>query len=486
MASKKTDTVTVTDVVSIAQEEDKLKAVRLVRQGGALRLFWTKSAEAGRVDIETFAAECDLPARTAVSTEENRGKVAVAGFDSAGAVFYRINVPAVKKEEIRAIVELQMETRLPLPAEQIEFAWRPGTAQDGQVAVTIAAAKREHLQEFVETVSGFEPATIVLDCEGIVKTWRAFFSGSYETAIVVSMGSRNTRVCLAESGRLVNAMSLDIGTEDFPGAGGVAAGTEAAERLAQDMRGVLELFGYADPVAVPVFVLSDGGRAIKNVVSFLSSAGFNVKAAVPDVHKFSAHGELGPEDVYEYRVPIGLACLALDGDVQELNVFERLYEPAGKEVKKPWFYSLKVTGAITAGVLALLVIVLYLVDVANERHLSRLGTEANFKQLMRRQMLIRTVARERPDLLALLNELSSSESEGILLDSLSFEKGEPVSVSGQAGGAEQVYKFQESLGDRKGITNVMIQSQGKDPKGDKFKFTITFHYSYFTKRKGRA
>jgi hypothetical protein len=484
MASKRTDTVT--DVVAIAQEEDKLKGVRLVRQGEALRLCWTKSAEADTAKVETFAAECDLPVRTAAPTEKDKDRVAVVGFDSAGAVFYRINVPAVKEEEIRAIVELQVETRLPLPAEQIEFAWRPQTAQDGQVAVTIAAAKREHLREFVETVRGFEPSSIMLDCEGIVRAWRAFFSGGYETTVVVSMGLRNTRVCLAEDGRLVNAMSLDIGTEDFPRDGGAAAGMEAAERLTQDMRGVLELFGYAEPTIVPVLVLSDGGPVTKSVVSFLSSAGFAVKAAVPDVNKFSGPGELGPEQLYEYRVPMGLACLALDGDVQELNVFEHLYEPAGKEVKKPWFHSLKVTGVIAAVVLALLVIVLYLVDVANEKHLSRLETEANFKELTRRQKLIRTVARERPDLLALLSELSGSESEGILLDSLSFEKGEPVSIGGQAGGAEQVYKFQESLGDRKGITNVMLQSQGKDPKGDKFKFTITFHYSYFTKKKGRA
>ncbi|MHC4482217.1 MAG: hypothetical protein ACYSW4_01575 [Planctomycetota bacterium] len=486
MSSKRTSLVTEPGVIAITQEESKLKAVQLVRRGGTFELLWAKSGEAGQSDLGAFAVECNSSAGSAVQTETDKSRIIVAGFDSAGVVFYRINVPAVREEEIAAMVKLQAESRLPLPAEQMELAWRAGSAQNGQVAVTIAAAKREHLRRFVESVRGFEPAKILLDCEGIVKAWRTFFSGNDEPAVVVSVGERNTQVCLAERGRLANAVSLDMGLEDFSGAGRLAGRTETADRFAQDMRSVLELFGYAAATAVSVFVLSDGGSVIKDIVSCLRSAGLNVEAALPDVQKLAARMELGIEGIYEYRVPIGLASMALDGDAEELNVFERLYKAAGEEVKKHWYYSPKVSGTIAVVMLALLAGVFCAVDLASDRHLGRLEERGDFEQLEERQELIRTVARQRPDLLQLLSEISSSEGEGILLNSFHFKMGQPVRISGQAGKAEQFIKFEKSLQEKKGVKELNEEDLSADKESKKLKFTITFDYGSFTKKKSRA
>jgi len=499
MGDNGTDVVTGPAVVAMAQEGNRLRGIMLQKRGEAFEILWTKSSKAGQADLGAFAVECDLPAGPAVQAQKGSDRIAVVGFDSAGVVFYRIRVPAVKEEEVAAMVKLQAEARLPLPAEQMELVWRADKAQDGQVAVTMAAAKTEQLQQFVGNVRGFEPAKILLDCEGIVKAWRELFSGNDELAVVVSIGSRNTQVCLAEDGKLINAVSLDIGIEDFSAVGGLAEQTEAAERLAQDMRSVLELFGYAEPTAVPVFVLSDGRSrslsvegsvqepgVMESVVSCLGSAGLNVKAALPEVQKLRAQTRLSAGEVYEYHVPIGLALVALDGDVAELNVFERLYRPAGEEVRKRWFYSPKVTGAIAAVMVALLAVVLYAVTMASDKRLSKLSTEADFKQLMQRQKLIKAAARQRPDLLQLLSAISSSEGEGIMLDSLHFRTGEPVSIRGEAPNAEQLYKFQESLLTRNGIKDVKIQNTSQDKEKKKIKFTMTFHYKGFTKKKSRS
>jgi len=495
MSDNIADVGTRLSVIVIAQEESRLKAVQLVKQGRTLELLWTKSGKASEVDMGAFAGECDLPAGPVVRTEMGKDKVAVAGFDSAGVVFYRVNVPAVKEEEIAAMAKLQAETRLPLPAEQMELAWRAGKVEDGQVSITIAAARREHLQGFVEKVRGFEPAKILLDCEGIVKVWRTFFCGNDEPAVVVSMGERNTQVCLAESGRLINAVSLDMGMEDFSAAGVLTEQTETAERFAQDMRSVLELFGYAGPTAVPVFVLSDGDRVIESIVSCLESTGLNVRAALPAPFlltqesrgpKLTAQKELGIKDIHEYRVPIGLALMVLDGDAEELNVFERLYNPAKKKAKKHWFYSPKATGAIAAVMLTLLVAVFYVADVAGDRHLGKLSAEANLKGFIQRQTLIKTVARQRPDLLGLLSEINSGDSQGIMLDSFHFQKGQPVTISGQADKTEQLDKFEKSLQSRKGIRNVIEESATEDEKAKKVNFTIKFDYKSFARTRSRA
>jgi len=480
--------------IAIAQDESQLKAVELGKQGGAFEVLWTKSSEVGRTDRCLFAAECGVDVKPQGQTKTDDAKIVVVGFDSAGVAFYRIGVPAAKEEEIAAMVRLQAEARLPLPAEQMELAWRAGKGQDGQMAVTVAAARREYLQGFVDNVRSFGPAKILLDSEGIVKVWRAFFSGSEKNAVVVSIGSRNTQVCLAENGKLINAVSLDTGIKDFSAVPeapvaeqGLAQQAETAERFAQDMRSVLELFGYAEPAQLPVFVLSDGNGAIESIVSCLESAGLNVAAALPEINKLKAQMELGAEDVYEYRVPIGLALIALEAHAEELNIFERLYNPAGERKKKHWLYSPKAACAIAAVMLSALVIVSYAVDVAGrdaiEKRLKASASEINVNQLMLRQKLIKTVARERPDLLQLLNEINTLDSGGIMLDSFDFKKGRPVTISGQAPGTDQLYKFQAALMSKKGITRVIIQNTAKDAKGERLKFTITFHYMSFSSKK---
>ena len=160
--------------VAIAQEDGSLKAVELRRREGGFEVLWAKSSEAGDSQLGLFAAECGLSARDSVARnqslvarvtghggretrDERRGTNLVVGYNSAGVAFYRICVPAVKEKEIAAIVRVQAETRLPLPPEQVELAWRAGQIRDNEMTVTIAAARRDRLQEFVVSVRGLEP-----------------------------------------------------------------------------------------------------------------------------------------------------------------------------------------------------------------------------------------------------------------------------------------------------------------------------------------
>ena len=184
----------------------------------------------------------------------------MVGFNTAGTIFNRTIVPDVKDEEIESIIELQAETRLPLPSEQIEMDWRADKLDDGRIGVTLAVARKEQLQRFADNVRCFQPAKILLNCEGIVKVWEEFFSDKNQNAIVLSSGQHNTQVCLVEGGRLSNAVVLDIGVDEFSSTGPEEQ-TETTERFAQDMRSVLDLFGCSDQL--PVFVLSDGAFGLE-------------------------------------------------------------------------------------------------------------------------------------------------------------------------------------------------------------------------------
>ncbi|UCD57111.1 MAG: hypothetical protein JSV16_15050 [Candidatus Hydrogenedentota bacterium] len=415
------------------------------KRGLAYEILWTKDGRAREMDLVTFAAECGLFDQRTEKSKKGPGKTVAVGFDSASTVFYRLKVPSVKEKELGAIVRLQAESRLPLAPEQMELTWRSGELEDGQVDVTVAAARREQLLKFVQVVRGVEPTKILLDCEGTVKVWREFFSRGEEAAIVVNVRSRNTQVCLAERAQLVNAVSLDMGVDDLLAEGKPEEQVETTERFVQDMRSVLNLFGGIDISGLPVHVLSDGHSAIGELVSSLESAGLSAQVVMPQTERLAEGSELTAEDVYEYRVPIGLALLAIEADGEELNIFKHLYQPATEEEKIRWLQSPKVAGTIVAVMLALLVTVFYAVDVVHDKRLSRLVEKVNVEEFAGRQKLIRAVEQRRPDLLELLTLINSTEHDGIVLSTIHFKKGQPVALKGEANNADNLYKFQKSL-----------------------------------------
>ena len=506
-------------VVAMTKEDGKLKGIELRKQHGSVEVLWAKSIESTDADWRSFASECGLSAKPATQTDAESGRKVVVGFSSAGTVFHRASVPPVGNQEIASIIQLQAETRLPLPSEQTELAWRADPAHNGQVGVTMVVARKELLQRFAEDVRCLDPTKILLDCEGIVETWKTLFSKHERNAIIVSMGARNTQVCLAENGRLSNAVILDLGIEDFS-ADAHAEQTETTERFARDMRSVVDLFGYADRTKLPVFVLSDNGATYVSIVSSLRSADLNARIALPDTQRLTGPGESGAEWIYEYRAPIGLALMALEDGADELNIFEHVYTPADQQEKKHWLYSPKVAGAIASVMLLLLAIVWYVVDLKSPKAInqrleaSTSETQMDLDALVQRQKLIKTVARERPDVLALVKLVNSSGERGVLLNSLQFKKNQKVTITGQVQSNDQLYKLHETLRKNKDLAEVKIDRAdpvsasssrssgspssraGAGPPGRSSEpgsrgkggvtFTITFHYKSFTTKTART
>ncbi|MHC4759335.1 MAG: hypothetical protein ACYTE8_11825, partial [Planctomycetota bacterium] len=444
---------------------------------------WTRSAEAGELDLAAFAAECGLS--TAKDGQTRGDNLSVVGFDSTGVVFYRMDVPAVKHDELAAMVNLQTEALLPLPADQMESAWRQSPARNGQLSVTLAAARKEQLLDFVEQVRRFGPSGILLDCEGVVKSWREFFCGTDERAVIVSCGQRQSHLCLAEAGTLINAVNLDIGLLDFTDAEGLNEQTQVAERFIQDIRSVLDLFASDGPNAASLYVLSDGDSMVTRIVEYLNGANIKAVEAQADVERIKSSMQVSTKDIMEYSVPIGLASLALEGRDRYLDVFEHLYVSTAEQVRRRWYHSLKLTASLAAVLLVLLAVVFYAADVMSLKKLTELQSGADFKQLVQRQDLIKEIARQRPDLLNVLNEIGSGERGRIMLDSFHYTKGQPIRITGQAEKQEELFKFQKSLQEKKGFGEVVI-AMSPDEKGKKTNFTITFHYRNFTAKKGGA
>ena len=483
--------VTHTSAIAIARQDSSFKAVEIRKHDSSVELVWAKTADASGEDWTSFAAECGLSLSTGPDKRNDHRKV-VVGFGSVRAAFYRIEAPEVGPEETEAIVRMQAETLLPLPADQMEVAWRRGAVRDDSAAITIVAARREALQTFVGQVAAIEPSKIWLDCEGLATAWSAFFSRRETDAVVLSVMAESTQVCLIEQSKLSNAAVLDVGLADFLGSAPGAPEdidlleqTEITERYAQDVQSVLESFGLTETKVLPVYVLSDGNSLYEQVAGSLRASGIGATTVLPRFGRLIAPGGFGAAEVYEYRVPIGLALMALEAPKQAIDVFASVYQPGEKERPRAGLLSPKVSGAIAAAVLALLVIVSYAVDVTNEKRLHRFQEGAGFKELLEQRALMKTVALHRPDLLELLSEINSGDNAGVTLDSLYFKKGQPVKITGQVRSTEQLYDFHESLLSKKGIKHALIPSTSTDSKTKMITFTITFDWKTFTQRSAK-
>ncbi len=473
-------------VIAVAREDARFKAIEMRRLDHRMEVLWTKSLPVENQTWSGFATECGL-----ASSADRRDKTSrkhaptVVGLDLTGVAFYRINTPTVAEHETAAIVRMQAESLLPLPPEQIEVAWRTSPSNNGNMAITIAAARKEHLHKFVDSVRDFQPRHIFLSCEGTAKAWQGFFAERQQDTFLVSIGVENTQACLVQDGVVTRAGVLDVGMAGLASADDEKGGSPPSivmERFAHDLRIVLSSFGRDDTDSRPVFVLSDGGEAIRRIVERLNVAGLPAKVSEPNVQHLKTPTGFGAKDAYEYRTPLGLAMIALEKPSATLSLFDRVLEEREQQKAASAWRSVALAAVAAAAMLVALLVTIYLTDVASAKRWQELVQQPDFQATLQQQALVKMVARHRPDILEILTEINAGQNEGIVLDTFHFKKGQAVSLTGQAGNMEQMWKFQANLREHKEIKDAEIANATPDSKTNKIKFTITLDYKEFTKK----
>ncbi len=472
-------------VIAAAKEDARFKAVEVRKQDGRVEVVWTKSLPVENQTWSGFAAECGLAANTDRHDKATKKhSPAVIGLDSTGVAFYRISAPVVDGHETESIVKMQAESLLPLPPDQIEVAWRTSPSNNGNMDITIAAVRKEHLLKFAGNIRDFRPRSVLLSCEGTVKAWQSLFSEQERQALLVNIGTENTQVCLVQNGLVTRAGVLDMGMTGLSQSGAGAASHAPAgimDRFSHDLRSLLASFGWDPANPWPVFVLSDGGEAMQRVVEALNAAGVPARASVPSLRSLKSPADFGAKEAYEYRTPLGLALIALEKS-PSLSLFDRVLEEQEQQKAASAWRSVALAGAAAAVMLIALLVTAYATDLASARRWDGLVRQPEFQAALQQQALLRTVAKHRPDILELLIEINAGQNDGIVLDSMLFKKGQMVTLAGQAGNMEQMWKFQANLREQKGIKDAEILNASQDTKTKKIKFTITFHYKEFTKK----
>jgi len=475
-------------VIAAAKDDACFRAVEVRKQENVVEVLWTRSLPADGQTWTAFAAACGIaPDPGGHDRSSRKHATSVVGLDSTGVAFYRITAPAVGPEETNAIVRMQAESLLPLPPDQIEVAWRATPAPNGNVEITMAAARREYLRKFAGHVHDFRPGSIVLSCEGTAQAWQSLFSEREPHAVLVSIGAENTQVCLVDNGEVAHAALLSTTMGDLTPSGDdteAEPSTHLLERFAQDMKTILESFGWNGSSRWPILVLSDGGPALARIVESLNAAGLPARASVPDARRLKTPSGFTTQDLYEYRTPLGLSLLALEKPSAALNLFERIAEQEQQEKTISAWRNVILAGAVAAVVLIVLLVTSYLTDVAAAQRWTELAADPALEAQRQHQTMLKTVARHRPDLLQLLADVNAGSNDGIVLDTLHFRKGQVVTITGQAGSQEQLWKFDANLRGQKakGIDTVVLANQVVDTKTKKIKFTMTFTYKTFSQK----
>jgi len=447
--------------VAIASVDGAFWGVELRRQGAGYEVLWAKNSAEAAKNWESFGNECGVPVPPTEGDEETRRRV-VLGYDGASVAFYRMSMPSVGGDEMEAMVRMQAETRLPLPGDKMEMVWRKGPASNGQISVAMAAARKDQLTDFVGRIRSLQPNEILLDSEAVVRVWQVLFGANQRTALVLNVLKDSTQACLVEEGRLNNAAVLDVGLTQFAAWTVLDETVIEAERFVQDVWSVIGLFGWSDGESLPIVVLSDGSTGYETVAECLRQSGLNATVSQPVDGLLSGQPKLGRDEVFAFRVALGLSLIALDRRDAGFNIFERVYQPTPAKKKRPLLLSMKATGAAAVLMLAAFLVVGYVLDLrspaAVSQRMEMVAGDTKVDDLQRRQDVLKQVAQLRPDILEMMTEINASGPRGIVLDSISYKRGSPVTVTGQAQNNDQIYEFQKNLLARKVFAGVEIQS----------------------------
>lgn len=392
----------------------------------------------------------------------------VLGIDPPGIAFYNIEIPLVPDAQLDSIVRMQAETILPLPLEQMEIAYHRGKVIADKCRVTIAAGRTAQLSSEMIFAKNCKAAGIVLSCQGTVKAFDTLFDIGRQKYVILNLRKYDTQVLLSEDGKLAGAAKLDVGIDDLNG-----ADQQYAEIFIYDLRNTLEMFGLDSAEETALYVFSKSRPLTEEIVAGLNDLQMPAKAAELKPHAITGETVSEEEDICQYLAPIGCAMLTLDEENRPLDLFSRIYNTDKKKKKVSGFASLIRAAVIFA---IMLIATFFTFNHLNKIELTRYDND-DIDKLVAQQKIRKLIAGQREDVLKLITLINEKPPAGMMIDSISYKKGEKVTIASHASSHEQMRAMRDFLSSKREFSEVVRQNPTFDEKSKKYAFKINFYYN---------
>ncbi|NQV31913.1 MAG: hypothetical protein HQ515_04420 [Phycisphaeraceae bacterium] len=465
-------------VTAMAHQGRERRSVGLRRKGRSLELQHLEQADTWLALAKRAKVLDESGRRLRVSHHD-----VVVGLDSVGVAFYRMTLPKVGTQETDAMVRMQTETRLPLGVDQMGLDWKTVDCNDSECTATVAAMRKN--SPGVTDVVALEPDHIILEADALVQMWRWGCNRETPNVLLMSCCEHYTVLCCVRDYQLVHASVLDLGLSDivppdtvFEAMSPLNSGP--MEQFIRDLKSSMQQYHEEHPECPAVTLLTDGSDALQAIVQAMTQADLEVNEAMPNEAAFSGHIAFGVTELYAWRVPIGLALCALNEHPSHYELFKdlcgRLEKKQTSKVRPflPWV-------AVCVAI-CLLIGTLYTVDVKRHEKLTSLTNAPEVAQFQEEKAYQSMVARQRANMLELINVVTSKEHKGIILDKFTYKKGQPLKIAGRADKSEPWYKFEEAMTNLKGVAQAKRDNLVLDEKGKKVKFGMSFHYKTYTRK----
>jgi hypothetical protein len=465
-------------VTAVARQAGQVRSVELRRKGRSLELVRVEQADSWQALARQAKVLSESGQRLRIAHHE-----VVAGLEAVGVAFYRMTLPKVGPQETDAMVRMQAETRLPLNADQMGLDWKTVEVTDSERTAVVAAMRKN--SPGVNEAMSLEPDHIVTEADALVQMWRWGCAQTASDAIVMSCGEHHTVVCCVRHHQLIHASVLDLGLEDLVPADTVfeamsSLNSGPMDQFVQDLQGVVQSYQKELPDNEALTLLSDGSDLFKAIARTVAQVGLEVVEVMPSEAVFSGRAALSVADLYAWRIPIGLGLCVLNQDTTHYELFKDQCGCLEKKERSGMRPLLSWLAAATA--VCLMAGTLYAIDAKRHKKLTELTRAPEVAQFQKEKAYQRSVAKQRANLLELIQVVSSKEYKGITLDTFTYKRGQPVKIVGRADKAPLWYAFDEAMTNKKGVTQVKRDKTVQDKKTKKIKFGISFHYKTYTKK----
>lgn len=224
--------------LDIGSSSIKLVQIKVSRKSKALQNFGIEPLPPGAI-IDGAIVNPGAVAEAIRSLTKRihlRGKEVAIAASSNAVIIRRLQIPAMEGAALAEQMEWEVRQNVPYAREEVIVDWEvlvPRTPE-GQMEVVLVAAKREIVEQYVETVksAGLNPVIVDTDAFAMQNAVEdAVGFGSDETAAVINIGAHFSTLAIVRGGKPVFHRSLASGGDTFTEAirHRLAVGIEGAE-----------------------------------------------------------------------------------------------------------------------------------------------------------------------------------------------------------------------------------------------------------------